>query len=218
MTTILSYAPLLLKGALITCGAWVCAGVISLIVGTVMGIMSCRYLASPSSGIIIKCYTFIAKGIPAYVQILIAYFVLPALLGINISGFVAAIGALAFCSSGYVAEIIRSGINTIARGQWDASFVLGYPIKATLFRIILPQAFQNVLPSLFGEFEQLLKSTSLLATIGITELTRTGMNIISRELNPITMYLMIACIYLLFSAVLQLISMYIEKRGRYGNR
>lgn len=211
------YFPLLLKGMFITLGAWIVAGTISLIIGTIMGIMSCRYLASARWNKIIRIYTFIAKGIPAYVQILIAYFVIPALLGINIPGMLAAIGALAFCSSGYVTEIVRSGINTVSRGQWDACFVLGYPIKTTLFRIILPQAFNNVLPSLFGELEQLLKSTSLLATIGITELTRTGMNIISRELNPIPVYLMIACMYLLFSAVLQLIVIYTERKGRYGN-
>ena len=89
---------------------------------------------------------------------------------------------------------------------------MGYPIRATLSRVILPQVFKNILPALLGELEQLLKSTSLLATIGITELTRAGMNIISRELNPIPIYLLIACIYLAFSAVLQLIIIYSEKR------
>ncbi len=207
---LLFYVPLLLKGALITLSAWIVAGIVSLMIGTFLGIVSCRYLAGTKIRMFVKCYTFIAKGVPAYVQILIAYFVIPALLGINIYGFFAAVSALAFCSSGYVTEIIRSGINTVSRGQWDASFVLGYSIKATLLRIILPQAFKNVVPSLFGELEQLLKSTSLLATIGITELTRAGMNIISRELNPVVIYLTIACMYLLFSAVLQLIVMYAE--------
>lgn len=212
------YFPLLIKGTLMTCEAWLASGIISLLVGTILGIISCRYLVSPRWNIVVKSYTFIAKGIPAYVQILIAYFVIPALLGINIPGFFAAIVALAFCSSGYITEIIRSGINTISPGQWDACFVLGYPTRATLSRIILPQVFKNVLPALFGELEQLLKSTSLLAGIGITELTRTGMNIISRELNPVQIYLVIAFIYLLFSAVLQWAIISIERRGSYGYR
>ena len=206
-----AYLPILLKGSLITIGAWLIAGAISLTIGTFLGIISCRYL-SLSRWNAIRIYVFIAKGIPAYVQILIAYFVIPAVLGINIPGFIAAVGALAFCSSGYVTEIVRSGINTIPLGQWDACFALGYPIRATLSRVILPQVFKNILPALLGELEQLLKSTSLLATIGITELTRAGMNIISRELNPIPIYLLIACIYLAFSAVLQLIIIYSEKR------
>ncbi len=215
---ILDYLPLLLKGSLITIIAWIISAILSLTIGTLLGIASCHHLTSTFAKTAIRCYTFIAKGIPAYVQILIAYFVIPAALGINIPSFVAAIGALAFCSSGYVTEIVRSGINSIPQGQWDACFALGYPIKDTLLRIILPQTLKNILPSLFGEFEQLLKSTSLLATIGITELTRTGMNIISRELNPIPIYLLIASIYLLFSALLQIIIIYTEKRSHHGNR
>lgn len=209
----LVYLPLLGKGVLVTLGAWIVSGSISLFMGTMMGIISCNYLATSRVSILIRGYTFIAKGIPAYVQILIAYFVIPAMLGVQIPGFLAAVGALAFCSSGYVTEIVRSGINAIPQGQWNACFVLGYPMKETLSRVILPQALKNSLPALVGEFEQLLKSSSLLATIGVTELTRTGMNIISRELNPIPIYLLIAVIYLLFSAVLQSIVIYSERRG-----
>lgn len=206
------YIPLLLQGTLITLGAWLAVSSISLMIGTCVGIMSCNHLTSSRKRFIVRIYTFVAKGVPAYVQILIAYFVIPAFLGINISGMIAATLALSFCSSGYVTEIVRSGVNAISSGQWDACFVLGYSMHSTLFRVILPQALRNIMPALFGELEQLLKSTALLATIGITELTRTGMNIISRELNPIPIYLLIACIYLLFSAVLQLVIMYVEKR------
>ena len=110
---LLGYAPLLVQGTLMTLAAWLIAGTLSLIIGTTIGVMSCRYLASDRLIMAVRVYTFIAKGIPAYVQILIAYFVFPALLGINVPAFIAAVGALAFCSSGYVTEIVRSGINTI---------------------------------------------------------------------------------------------------------
>ncbi|MBV8661143.1 MAG: amino acid ABC transporter permease [Candidatus Dependentiae bacterium] len=212
-----AYFSLICQGIVMTFAAWICAGLFSLIIGTLLGILSCRRLATSWSSVIIRTYTFIAKGIPAYVQILIAYFVIPAALGLKIPAFLAAVGALVFCSSGYVTEIVRSGINTVSVGQWDACFVLGYSMPATLRRIILPQALKNIMPALFGEFEQLLKTTSLLATIGITELTRSGMNIISRELNPIPVYCMVACIYLIFSGVLQLVMIYIERKGLYGN-
>lgn len=212
------YIPLLIKGSLMTLGTWLTAGCISIAIGTAMGIASCNRLNSKTRSRCIRLYTFIAKGIPAYVQLLIAYFVLPALTGLAIPGIVTAIVALAFCSSGYVTEIVRSGINAVPSGQWDASFVLGYSLPSTLHRIILPQTSRIILPSLIGELEQLLKSTSLLATIGITELTRTGMNIFSRELNPIPVYLLIATIYLAFSAVLQYVTLSAEKRMHYGNR
>lgn len=217
MSTLSSYIPLLMQGTAITVIAWITAGIISVALGTVIGVLGCRYLVSSPIAAIIKVYTFIAKGIPAYVQILIVYFVLPSLLGINIPGFIAAIAALAFCSSGYVTEIVRSGINTVSSGQWEACTALGYPLSITIRRIILPQTVRNILPALIGEGEQLLKSTSLLAIIGITELTRTGMNIISRELNPLPIYFTIAGIYLFFSAILQLLMIYTERKI-YGYR
>lgn len=214
--SIASYLPLFLKGMSITCSALLISGMASLCIGSIFGILSCNYLGYTKTKAMIRIYTFIAKGIPAYVQILIAYYVIPGLLGIDIPAMTAACGALALCSSGYMTEIIRSGINSVPAGQWDACTALGYPLSSALKRIIIPQTIQHISPALFGEFEQLLKSTSLLATIGITELTRTGVNIISRTLNPIPIYLVVACGYLLFSALLNGMSLYIEKRLSHG--
>ncbi len=208
---LLSYAPLIAKGALTTFCAWVVAGCLSIVAGTLVGIATCYYTPSKPLSLIASVYVFIAKGIPAYVQILIAYFVIPAALGINPSAFFAAVGALVFCSTGYVAEIVRSGINALSKGQWQACMVLGYSRYQALTRIILPQAYTNITPALIGELEQLLKSTSLLATIGISELTRTGMNIISRELNPLPVYLVVAGVYLFFSAFLTLAARYARR-------
>lgn len=212
----MTYIPLLLKGTGATVFAWLISGIISLVIGITFGILSCNQLQKKNAQDFIGLYTFIAKGIPAYVQILIAYFVIPAALGITMPAFMAATGALAFCSGGYMTEIVRTSINALPKGQWDACIVLGYPLNATLTRIILPQAFKNSFSIIISEFEQLLKSTSLFATIGITELTRTGANIISRELNPITIYLIIAGIYLVFSALLQIIRSYFERKNYYG--
>jgi His/Glu/Gln/Arg/opine family amino acid ABC transporter permease subunit len=218
MNSILPYFAFIAQGTGVTIGAWIFSGTLSLILGTLLGILSCRHSASPSMRKSIKLYTFVAKGIPAYVQILIAYFVIPSLLGISVSGFMAACGALAFCSIGYVTEIVRSGMNSIPLGQWDACMALGYPFIPTLYQIVAPQLLRIILPALCGELEQLLKSTSLLATIGVTELTRTGMNIISRELNPLPVYGTIACIYLLISALLQLLLYYMERKMHHGHR
>lgn len=214
---LIGYTSLVLQGIGMTLAAWIIAALLSLLIGTFLGIIACNALKTPKRSLCIFAYTFITKGVPAYVHILIAYFVIPGLMGVHIPAFVAAVGALALCSSGYVTEIIRSGINAVPQGQWDACFVLGYSFQATLRRIIMPQGLRVALPALCGELEQLLKSSSLLATIGITELTRTGMNIISRELNPIPVYGMIACIYLLFSGVLQLLKIGIQRWGGYGD-
>lgn len=210
-----SYIPLFLEGMTTTFFSWIIAGIMSLFIGVSLGIISCNQLASPLAKRILFTFSFVAKGIPAYVQILIAYFILPSFLGLQIEAMTAACLALAFCSSGYVTEIVRSGINAIPEGQWDAARSLGYPLNSTIRQIILPQTFKNIGPALFGEFEQLLKSTSLLATIGITELTRSGMNIISRELNPVPVYLTVACLYLLFSFLLNTTSVLVERRLAY---
>lgn len=212
----MQWGTLFAQGIGTTFFTWIVSGTCSLVIGTFFGIVSCNRLATPSVKCFIKLYTFIAKGIPAYVQILIAYFIIPSLLNISLSPLWAACGALAFCSSGYVTEIIRSGINAVPSGQWDACVTLGYSLPATLKRIILPQTLKKSGPALFGECEQLLKSTCLLAAIGVTEVTRTGMNIISRELNPIPVYLAVACIYLCFSACVNLCSFFIEKKVSYG--
>lgn len=218
MTSLIPYFPLILQGTITTIVAWLIAGTVSICLGTVIGIVSCRYLTTPWITNLTIIYTFVAKGIPLYIQILIAYFVLPSLIGVNMPGLVAALCALSFCSSGYVTEIIRAGINTVPKGQWDACSVLGYPLRSTLTQIILPQTFINILPALLGELEQLLKSTSLLATIGVLDLTRAGMNIISRELNPAPVYLTIACLYLLFSFIARCTSNYLGKRINYDYR
>ncbi len=212
MNSLSSYAPLFFQGTLITICAWATAAIIGGIVGTLLGIMSASQISSTSVQVIIRGYTFITKGIPAYVQILICYFVIPSLLGIQISGFVAATGALALCSSGYITEIMRGSINAIAPGQWNAATALGYSRVQIIRYIILPQAVHIALPALIGELEQLLKSTSLLATIGVTDITRAGMNIISRELNPLPIYAIIACIYLQLSALLQLLMLHYERK------
>ncbi len=212
------YASLFLKGILVTLAATCLAGIISLILGTVLGIVSSYYIGLIRIRRIIQMYTFLCKGIPCYVQILIAYFMLPAILGINVSGFVAAVCALAICSSGYVTEIIRSSINAIDKGQWDASFVLGYSLPKTLLYIILPQMLRNGLLPLLGELQQVMQGTCLLATVGVTELTRVGMNIISRDLNPLPIYTIIAFFYLLLGGLLQLVMICVERKIKHGNR
>ena len=214
MTFLITYAPLLLQGICVTICAWFVAGLSSFILGVTFGILGCRNFAYKKTTLFINMYTFIAKGVPAYVHILIAYFALPGLFGISIHPFIAATGALALCSGGYSTEIIRAGIHAVPEGQWNACFVLGYSRYQALTRVILPQAIKKVLPALLGECEQLLKSTSLLATIGVTELTRAGMNIISRELNPLPVYVSIAFIYLFFSAVMHSIIFFVQRRKR----
>ena len=214
MSNLLSYTPLFLQGIGVTMAAWLVAGTISLTIGTILGITSAQHVGSPAIITVIRIYSFITRGIPAYVQILIGYFVIPSLTGLDVSGFTAATCALGICASGYVTEIMRGGINAIPQGQWDSCHTLGFSLPETIRFVILPQALKIMTPSLIGEYEQLVKSTSLLAAIGVTELTRAGINIISRELNPLPVYCTIACFYLLFSAIFNLLIIYSQRKNK----
>jgi His/Glu/Gln/Arg/opine family amino acid ABC transporter permease subunit len=214
MELLVESAPLLLRGAAATLQIWVTAVLISMTVGVCWGILSSRRTWVSVLSSIVSVFTFVLRGVPFYVQLLIVYYVLPDFLGMNFSSFVSGTISLGFCSAGYIAQITRSGINSLPEGQWDASYVLGYSKFHVLKSIIIPQMLRNVAPAIAGEFDQLLKSTSILATIGFLELTRVGMNIIAQEMVPMTIYLSIAGIYLVMSLVLNIIT---RKTEQYLN-
>ena len=163
----------------------------------------------------IEIVTFVLRGIPFYVQLLIVYFVLPDLVGFNLDPFSASVIALGFCSSGYVAQLVRGAINAMPIAQWEAAFSLGYSTFRSVVHIILPQMFRIILPSLNNELDALLKSTSVISTIGMLELTRVGMNLVSREMEPVPIYLTIAVMYLMVSATLNIVSKKLEQRLAY---
>ena len=215
---VMRYTPLLARGALITLIIWLIAACISIGLGTILGILNSNRLRQSAIGSIISSYVVLMKGIPLYVLLLISYFVIPSLLGINLPAIIVATITLGLCSAGYIAEIIRAGINAIPIGQWEASTVLGYSTFNALRRVILPQMLRNSLPALIGELDQLIKSTALFAAIGVVELTKTAMNIVSRELNPLPVYLSIAVFYLGFSILINWIGKRLEQRNYYDYR
>lgn len=207
--------PPLVQGAILTLKLWICTVLVSVSLGTIFGILSCKKCYTSYISNIIELFTFLMRAIPFYVQLLIVYFVLPEILGINLSAFAAGVIALGLCSSGYVAQIVKAGINAIPNGQWDACKVLGLNKISTLRFVVMPQMMSNMLPTLINELESVLKSTSIISSIGVLELTRMGMNIVSRQMNPIQIYVSVAVFYLLFSTVLMLLARYIEKKLAY---
>jgi His/Glu/Gln/Arg/opine family amino acid ABC transporter permease subunit len=207
--------PLLLKGTLMTLQLLITSVFLSFVFGLIFGILSCNRLKIPILSSFVEGLTFVYRAIPFYVQLLIVYFVLPGFLGFNLQPFPASVLSLGMCSSGYVAQIVRGGINSIPTSQWEATYTLGYKTYQSLMYVILPQVFRNVLPAFNNEFDSLLKSTSIVSSIGMLELTRMGMNIVSREMQPVPIYLTIAFFYLVMSSVLNLISRKLEKKIAY---
>lgn len=207
--------PLFFQGILVTIQLFFLATIFSILLGIFFGICTCKRIKFPLVFKIINGMTFTFRAIPFFVQLLIIYFVVPELFGFNLSPFLASVMALGICSSGYVAQFIRGGIDEIPSSQWETASTLGYSKKQTLFKIIFPQAFRASLPSLNNELESLLKSTAIASSIGMLELTRIGMNVVSREMEPVPIYLAIAFFYGCLSVSLSWITKQLERRFFY---
>jgi polar amino acid transport system permease protein len=207
--------PLLLKGTFMTVQILLASAALSFTCGLGFGILTCNRLKVPVLTNLIEAVTFVYRAVPFFVQLLIVYFVLPDLLGMNLDPYPASVIALGMCSSGYVAQIVRAGINSIPASQWEAAFTLGYTRLQSLRYVILPQMVRNVLPAFNNELDSLLKSTAIVSSIGLLELTRVGMNLMSREMEPVPIYLTIACFYLCMSALLNLMTRTLERKIAY---
>ncbi|QKC98327.1 amino acid ABC transporter permease [Mesorhizobium sp. NZP2298] len=131
----------------------------------------------------------VARATPEIIAIFWAYYCMPILVGANLSGLTCGIGALGLIGGGYMAEIVRGGILSIDRGQWEASASLGLPRYVVWFHIIMPQATRKMLPAVVNYFTDLLKATTLLAAIGVNEVAYaayTNGSASFRYLEPLT--------------------------------
>ena len=165
---------------------------------------------------IAKTYVGVIRGTPLMVQLLIIYFVL--LLPIGIEKFPAAVLCFGLNSGAYVSEIIRGGIMSVDPGQTEAGRSLGFGFGATMFHIVMPQAFKAVLPALCNEFITLLKETSVAFYIGVADLTRGGIKIRSITYSNFMPLIAVALIYLALVLVLTKLVGILERRLRKSER
>lgn len=157
-------------------------------------------------------YIWFVRGTPALIQIFLLYFGLPP-LGLSLSPFAAGILALGINSGAYVAEIVRSGLSAIPRGQTESSLALGMSRAHVMRRIILPQVVRVILPSITNEAISTLKNTSLLSTITVVELTLYAQTIIATTFRPFEFYIATAVIYLALTTLLTRLSAWGERRN-----
>lgn len=205
--------PFLLEGAWMTLQIAVISIAFGFCGGIAIGIFNCRKKRTPYVGFLFDSYIWIVRGTPLFVQVLIAYYALPEVIGFNLTPFAAGILALGVNSMAYIAEIVRSGINALPDGQWEAAYAIGLSPWKTLKGIILPQMLRVSLPGLTNELIALIKETSILMTIGVAELTKVSKDIVARELDPITIYLAAAAIYLIMTTILSIGSQWMQNRG-----
>jgi His/Glu/Gln/Arg/opine family amino acid ABC transporter permease subunit len=198
-------------------GVWLTAKLagLSLILGLPIGLLlalarvqSSRILAAPAA-----LYVEVMRGTPLLVQILFIYFVLPS-FGISIPAFWSGIIALTLNCAAYISEIFRAGIISIDAGQMEAARALGMTYSQAMRNVILPQTFRRVVPPLTNEAIALLKDSSLVSVIGLTELARTGQELASRYAAPLTIWPVVAVFYLLLTFPLTRVAEYLERRWR----
>lgn len=198
---------------------------VSLVVGFALGLIIClmkmskiKILRWPASA-----YVQILRGTPLFVQIFIIYFGLPQLgiqfpdIGPFSSDFVSGAFALSINSSAYIAEIFRSGIQSVDKGQMEASRSLGLGYVDTMRYVIVPQAVKNVLPALGNEFITLVKESSIISVIGVQELMFKAGIVRTSLYRPFEPYIMAALMYLVMTTVLSLLVGLLEKKLAQSN-
>ena len=165
--------------------------------------------------LICKLYLTVIRGTPSTVQQLIMYFII---FGSSQNMLAAAIISFGVNSGAYVAEIVRSGIMSIPKGQMEAGRSLGLNYATTMRCVIIPQAIKNILPALGNELITLIKETSSCTVIGLMDLTKGAMIVQSRTYAPWVPYLSIALIYLVIVLILTKLLGIFERRLRESDR
>lgn len=183
----------ILKTFQVTVLAIIFASIIGLIVG--LGRISRNVVINRTATIYIE----IVRGIPLLVQLFYIYFALAKF--VKIVDIVAAIIAMSICYGAYIGEIFRAGIQSIPRGQMEAALALGMSRPQAFIRIILPQTIKVVLPPIGNEFIALLKDSSLVSILAVSDLLRRGREFASRTFFYFETYTIIALIYLIMTLI-----------------
>jgi His/Glu/Gln/Arg/opine family amino acid ABC transporter permease subunit len=202
-------APYMLHGALVTLEISFWSMLLATLTGGILGLISVSDLRTCKA--IVRAYVYFVRGTPALVQIFLVYFALPR-IGFELSPFWSGVVALAFNSAGFISEIVRAGLQSIDVGQTEAALSIGMTSRQSIVHVLLPQSLRRITPPLTNEVITLIKNSSLLSVISITELTRSAQLIIAERFVPFELYAALAVYYLAMISVLSRASEYIERR------
>jgi polar amino acid transport system permease protein len=204
-------------GVFMTLRLTIVSFVFILIVGIIMGV--CRVSSVGFLKAIASMYVEIVRGVPVLVWLLWIYFGLPVLFqdglgmkNVRIAGFPAAVVAFTFAYGAYMTEIFRAGIQSISKGQMEASRSLGMNYIQAMRYVILPQAVRVVLPPVSNEFVTLLKDSSLVSILGLEDLTRRGREYVGRTFESFATYMVVALLYLILTVFFTRVTTAIERR------
>lgn len=159
-----------------------------------------------------RIYVEVVRSIPVLVLLLWVYYGMPTLLDISLNHFWAGVIALTIAESAFMAEVFRGGIQAIARGQHEAAESLGLNYWQKMRLVILPQAFRQILPPLGNQFVYILKMSSLVSVIGLSDLTRRANELVVNEYLPLEIYTFLVIEYLVLILCVSQAVRWLEKR------
>lgn len=211
MQFIFSHLRFLIDGSIMTMKLTV----VTLILGSLLGIILA--LLKLSKNIVINSlasfYTWVFRGTPLLLQLFFFYYALPTLnKNLSMDQFSAAVLGLSLNCGAYMAEIIRGGIISIDKGQFEASKALGFNYFQTMIKIILPQTLRVIIPPVGNEFIAMLKDTSLVSSIALVDLMRSAQQIGSSSFKYPEMFLTAAALYLLMTTIFTTLFTFVEKK------
>jgi His/Glu/Gln/Arg/opine family amino acid ABC transporter permease subunit len=199
-----------LEGAQLTLGI----AAVSIILGFLGGLLvgSCRLSKNPIIYVISTAYVEAFRGTPLLIQIFLVFLGLPQIIGVQFNALTAGLIALSLNSAAYQAEIFRGGVQSIPKGQMEASRSLGMNYYQSMLNVVIPQALRNALPPYTNEFITMIKDSSLVMTIGVLELTLTSKFVIAHTFQPFPVLIFAAILYFIMTFSTARILMYVEKR------
>ena len=211
-----------LKGLWATMQIAVLGLCIGIVIGTLLAVVRVmpKYKLMPRIlDKICVCYIELFRGTPMVVQLLIGYWVLLPLMGITVdSGVPVAVIVFGLNSGAYVSEIMRGGINSVDAGQLEAGRAVGLTYATTMLKVVVPQAIKNILPTLGNEFIVLIKETSIVSFIAVTDLYKSFKQLGDPTYNYTMPYLMLALTYLVMVLLISWGVRILEARMRKSER
>lgn len=199
--------------------------VVGLLIGILIGVAIATVKIIPYKNLFQKIlasigdiYVWLFRGTPIVVQLLLIYYVALPLMGLKVPAIIVAVITYGMNSGAYVSEIMRGGLNSVDGGQMEAGRALGLSYSKSMFKIVVPQAVKNILPTLGNEFIALLKETSVVSFIAVTDITKAFQSIAGGSYEYVIPYCVLALCYLALVSVVTILVKLMEKRFKKSDR
>jgi polar amino acid transport system permease protein len=198
----------LMTGLVVTIEISLYSMILTILIGLLTALL--RMSNSLSGAILAKIYLEAIRNTPMLVQLLVFYFVIAPIIGVD--RFWTGVLCLSFFEGAFASEIIRAGINSVPRGQWEAAGSIGLSRAHTYRLVVLPQAVPLMLPPMTGVLINLIKHSAIVSVIAVFELTTEGRNVISDTFMSFEVWLTVAAMYLVITCSLSVVVSHLERR------